>query len=63
VGLLLLQPSYGLAGLGRSSEDRLGVVFQKLKPVGYVLRMVCARVLRDAKFSAQEGRADLGDLS
>jgi hypothetical protein len=63
VGLLLLQPSYGLTGLSRSGEDGLGVIFQKLKPVGDVLRMVGARVLRDAKLRAQERRADFCNLS
>jgi hypothetical protein len=61
--LLLLEPGDGLGCFGSRREDGFRVVLQELEPVREVLRVIGARILRDAKLGAQEGRADLGDLS
>lgn len=56
-----LQVSRRLGGFCRSREDGAGVALHEIKPLREILRMVGPRLLRDAKFRAEERRADLGD--
>lgn len=58
-----LQVGDRLGRLGGCREDGAAVVLQQYEPVGEVLRMVGADILRDAKLSTEERAADLRDLS
>jgi len=53
--LLGFQPGDGLRGFGCGGEDGFRVVLEELQPVGEILRVIGARVLRNAKLGAEKG--------